>query len=302
MVATVQASLLRGFAGAVIASGLLSGCAPQPVSEAPPDSLSCEILIAPTPHVTSTHVVGKERLERIHSLSSIEVRDFYRTLTNITDRLLQWAIGPDSGWTIESQRELIGGYEGLSIPSVVVQLESNGTGRIDEIKWVVAALGYVYIQDSALMICDDDGLANDTDATNLIVVDAGRRAFLSESSAELLFGMMIGLNNGADGLGYSFFPKRKTFETLEFDSQTRPMTALMRKVSQQVASLSNNQVVLDVTSRPVEVVFPGNDWAMTKNGESYMALLDGVDHAMLQTYREQFLLAIDNFATGEQTN
>ncbi len=281
---------------ALIVAASISACAPETKLQSSTDYSSCQIIYSPIPHASSAHVVGQAQLDRIFALTNDDKRRFFRSLSGITESAIRATMDPAAKWELQPVQEVLGGYEGETTPSISLPMRSPLDLDISQLERVASAIGYVYVQDSVLVQCADDGVENASDAVTVVVKDAGRRTFLNADNVPFLFGMMIALNNGPGGLGYTYYPNTGRFETLEDEIETGAVAKMLQDISRQLRQLSHNDILLEISTEKLDVSFPHNSWSVARRGESYLSELpSAADRQVLAEHRRQFLLALDSF-------
>ncbi len=291
-----RAKKYLSLANVLLVGTTLTACATNPISPQAADRRYCEIIYAPIPHVTTAHIVGQEKLDKLFALSNDDQYRFFRSLSGITESLITATLDADGSWEQQPAEEIIGGYEGLSIPSLSIRFLSQQGGDITQLESAANALGYIYAQDSVWVQCPDDGIKNNTDSITVIAQDGPSRPFLDSDTAAILFGIMIALNNGSEGLGYSYYPRTGYFETSELSVEAQNIQNILGQASEFLMQISDGGISLDVSTEKVEVSFPHNSWSTARLGESYLSRLpEGVSRKVLAEHRERYLAAIDTF-------
>ena len=128
------------------------------------------------------------------------------------------------------------------------------------------------------------------------ITDIGRETFLDEQNVPLLFGMMIGALNSPDGVGYTFYQDSKIFSTFAESGTDVSEYSVIQEIVDWLNVLSNGDVELESSRRPVWVFFPHNDWSSKSDGEAYYEHMRQKSVSpVLRQRREQFLRDIDDF-------
>ncbi|SEL05739.1 hypothetical protein SAMN05216262_10576 [Colwellia chukchiensis] len=255
----------------------------------------CEIIYAPHPHKTAVKAIGAQRLNKTLSLSFADMVYFSEAFMPMTQSIVESVIAQDSAKIdLLSHEVMLGGYEGESIPSVVIKTRLHGKENAQTLLKVAAKIGYIYAQDSVLVICDDniDGAFQAT--TSIELTDQGKETFLNQDNAPLLFGMMMGAHNRVEGLGYSYYKESKVFSTfVDLTTQSQEMQVINDLVN-WLENLSHADISLKVTPKPIWIFFPHNTWSTDQQGQGYYQYLDGMQSSeQLLEKRQQFLDKID---------
>ncbi len=259
----------------------------------------CEIMYASHPHHKATVAIGSERLKKTTSLSYEETERFSKVFISLTDDIINSLIKPSSkDITIKGQELILGGYEGETVTSVVIKTTVyNDVGQKTLLK-LAAHIGYVYAQDSTLVICSDNAnITSDnwTRLTSIEIQDQGEELFFQEKNIPIFFGMMIGSNNSPENLGFTFYKDSKVFSTLASSEKGKVELALLEKLSDWINELSGGDVKLGISSKDTWVFFPHNDWQNNPLGKAYKNYMEIESIKGLDLKREQFLKGIDDF-------
>ena len=287
---------------------MLSGCGmnglKQPENAAEPGSVFseantviCEVMYAPHPHHKAAEVIGEDRLEQTLALDFDDMAAFSLEFMASTNDIAQ-DVAMSSGGMLEilDQSLVTGGYEGETIPSVVIRTSVHGDSGYADLIRMAARIGYVYVQDSTLVICPDEPVEDWEKLISVEVTDSGNETFFDSDSVRLFYGMMIGAFNGHEGLGYTFYEESGTFSTLAESSLESGGDSIIESIADRLYELSNGDVEFEVTRRSVWVFYPHNDWTTNPSGDSYVAFMDdGVVSDVTARRRVEFLSSVDVF-------
>ena len=258
----------------------------------------CEIIYSPIPHINAEQATGSQRLEDIFKLNFSAQQALFVSLINVTDSF--FAAAPYIKNTIsevESHRLVIGGYEGITTPSISMKVRLNPavSNKMAAMKTIAAAMGYFYIQDSVLIICPDDGQVNATDSYSFSLQDTGEKMFFTDANAQLFFGLMIGAFNSPEGLGYTYYKDSGTFSTLVPISSASKDTEVFKDISHLLESLSQGNVRIGISQHKVDIAFPHNDWAAQPQGGTFKEIVAGnFSENNLAVHRKTFLDVLDH--------
>jgi hypothetical protein len=196
---------------------------------------------------------------------------------------------------------VLGGYEGESAPSVMIQVAIKDRRGYGELIELAAAIGYVYAQDSTLVICSGDIGEQWQSAVSLEITDTGREALLTQESIPIVYGMMIGIAGSVDDLGYTYYEDRQLLSTLAESDRDLQEQEIWADIARWVNTVSNGDMELVVDERNVSIFFPHNDWDKRPRGGNYLEYLAGAAEAKnLKAWREAFLQKLDVFLLDQQ--
>ena len=267
------------------------------------EQASCEIMYAAHPHKNAGEAIGEDRLQRTRELSFEQMSDFSEVFIPLTSQIAKVFLAGDDGDTIEltSHEVVLGGYEGESIPSVMIEVAIKDRRGYQELIELAAAIGYVYAQDSTLVICTGNIGEEWQSVVSLEVTDTGREALLTEESIPIVYGMMIGIAGSVEDLGYTYYEDRKLLSTLAEPDRDVQEQEIWADIALWVNTVSNGDVELAIEERNVSIFFPHNDWDDRPRGGNYLEYLSGVAEAKnLEAWREEFLQKLDGFLLDQQ--
>ena len=261
------------------------------------DAAVCEVMYAAYPHEKAVAAIGEQRLKQTQSFDFNEMRVFSKAFMPTTQAIAE-DVARSSGESLRilGQKIVLGGYEGASLPSVVIRTAVRGKVGYTALVKMAAHIGYIYAQDSTLVICADEPVENWQNVTSLEVTDNGEEEFLNEDNVPLFFGMMIGAFNGPERLGYTFYKESKTFSTLAASDRSPGEYAVVKQLSDWLTELSNGDVELAISTRSLWIFFPHNDWQENPEGQAYFNYMErGLENRLLAQRRQQYLDDIDKF-------
>ncbi|PCI31913.1 MAG: hypothetical protein COB54_08540 [Alphaproteobacteria bacterium] len=262
----------------------------------------CEIIYSPIPHISAGQATGSERLEDVFKLGFAAQQALFLSLIKVTDSF--FAAAPYITETIsqvESHELVIGGYEGITTPSISMKVRLNPAvgNKMAAMETIAAAMGYFYIQDSVLIICPDDGQVNVTDSYSFSLEDTGEKPFFTDDNAPLFFGLMIGAFNGPDGLGYTYYKDSSTFSTLVAIASVSEDAAVFKGITRMLETLSHGDVRIGISQHKVDIAFPHNDWAAQPQGGAFKEVVaDSFSENNLAVHRKKFLDVLDQHIKG----
>jgi hypothetical protein len=259
-------------------------------------SSSCELMYAAHPHKNADEAIGQQRLDKTLALDFAGMEALSELFIPLTNEFsLQFLESVEKqSISLGPQAIVLGGYEGETIPSVVIPVTVNGEEGYQQLIQLAALIGHVYAQDSTLVICDGSVDGEWQQLESLEILDQGKEKFLVESNIPMLFGMMIGAAGSADSIGFTYYSDTQLFSTLsgaDLDKEE-----LLQQVGEWIHVMSNGDVSLAIDSKPVAVFFPHNDWETFPKGGHYIPYLQGENQQdMLIEWRNDYLKMMDEF-------
>lgn len=260
-------------------------------------AVQCEVMYAAHPHKKAVAAVGVDRISQTLSFDFEEMTAFSQAFIPNTQAIAE-DIARSSGKSLRllAQQLVLGGYEGETIPSVVIRVAVREAAGYAALVRMAAHIGYVYAQDSTLVICADEPVESWRKVNSVEIVDKGAEKFFKEENVPLFFGLMIGAFNGPERLGYTFYRDSKTFSTLAESERSPGEGSIIEGLSDWLAELSNGDVELAVSTRPLWIFFPHNDWRAEPEGGSYLRYMNrGEVSPLLKQRRRQYLQDVDKF-------
>lgn len=261
--------------------------------------MACEIMYAAHPHYKAVLAIGEERLKQTTSLSYQETAEFSQAFIPLTDDIIHSLIAPSNNdIKVSGQALVLGGYEGETVTSVAIKTTVFSETGHEKLLKLAAHIGYVYAQDSTLVICEGnvyDVDKNWTQLRSIEIKDQGKTLFFAEKNVPIFFGMMIGAFNSPENVGFTFYKDAKVFSTLAGSANASKELAVVEKLASWLNDLSNGAVELNIATKDTWVFFPHNDWEQAPLGESYKNYMAQESIAGLEQKRQAFLQAIDQF-------
>lgn len=257
----------------------------------------CEIMYAAHPHEKAVAAVGAHRLEQTQVFNFDEMTAFSQAFMPSTQAIAE-DVAESSGESLRilEQELVLGGYEGETIPSVVIRASVHGDMGYAALVRMAAQIGYVYAQDSTLVLCPDEPVESWRRVTSVEIVDKGTEEFFKEENVPLFFGMMIGAFNGPERLGYTFYKDSKTFSTLAESERSSTEGSVLEQLSDWLTELSNGDIELAISTRQLWIFFPHNDWRDEPQGGAYIRYMESSEvDPLLEQRRQQYLNDVDRF-------
>ena len=183
-----------------------------------------------------------------------------------------------------------GGYQGVSGISINARLDMTAEATGKDVISLASMIGYIYFQDSVLLLCHvsvDKGIKP---AVMHTVLDAGSEDYLNPVSARLLFGMMMGYLNRVEAVGYTYEQANGIFRVLEFDRVDQPNKKALSSIAGHLDDLSGGKVKLDIRSADVFAFSTGNKWKKFPRGGDYVRRFAGdVDKQLIKSEQMVFI-------------
>ena len=262
-------------------------------------SVECELMYAAHPHKKAIVAIGENRLKETLSFNFDEMTEFSREFMPMTLEIA--SLSGDDSVRINEQELVLGGYEGVTIPSVVIRVSVLRKEGYAALLRIASHIGYVYAQDSTLVICATKLVDGWDKVSSLEVVDQGKVNFFTERNVPLFFGLMIGAFNGPERLGYTFYKDSKIFSTFSESGRSLRGNSVIESLSVWLNELSNGDVDLSISSGPVSIFFPHNDWETNPEGESFQHYMEqGRLNPVLVKNRERYIQRLDQFLNRRQ--
>ncbi|MEH6581048.1 MAG: hypothetical protein V7754_03860 [Halioglobus sp.] len=266
------------------------------------ENSSCELMYAAHPHKHADEAIGQQRLDKTLALDFSGMEAFSEVFIPLTDEFSRQFLESIDKQSISlgQQTIVLGGYEGETIPSVVIPVTVSGEQGYKQLIQLAALIGHVYAQDSTLVICDGSVGGEWQQLESLEVLDRGPEKFLVESNIPMLFGMMIGAAGTAENIGFTYYSDTQMFSTLSYTGGDLNKEEVLEQVGEWIHAMSNGDVSLAVGSKSVAVFFPHNDWENYPMGSHYFPYLQGEEQQkMLIEWRKDYLRVMDEFLTEE---
>ena len=264
---------------------------------AAPDNLSnpdCELFYVVFPNRDAAGQVESKVFDAVSGLSWEQRKALSRTESKRLESIL--AISPGLVNRIKVGDILItqGGYQGVSGISINARLDMGTEATGKDVISLASMIGYIYFQDSVLLLCHvsvDKGIKP---AVMHTVLDAGARDYLNPVSARLLFGMMMGYLNRVEAVGYTYEQANGIFRVLEFDRVDQPNKKALSSIAGHLGDISDGKVKLDIRSADVFAFSTGNKWKEFPQGGDYARRFAGdVDKALIKSEQMVFIKKLE---------
>ena len=257
------------------------------------DNLSspdCELFYVVFPNRDAAGQVERKVFDAISGLSWEQRKALSRSESKRLESIL--AISPGLAGRIKVGDILItqGGYQGVSGISINARLIMTADATGKDVVSLASMIGYIYFQDSVLLLCHvsvDKGIKP---AVMHTVLDAGSEDYLNPVSARLLFGMMMGYLNRVEAVGYTYEQANGIFRVLEFDRVDQPNKKALSSIAGHLDDLSGGKVKLDIRSADVFAFSTGNKWKKFPRGGDYVRRFAGdVDKQLIKSEQMVFI-------------
>ena len=261
------------------------------------DNLSnpdCEIFYAVFPNRDTAGLIKKKLFETVSKLSWEQRKALSLSQSQRLESIL--AISPSLVNKIKLGDILVtqGGYQGVSGISINARLNMAADSTGEDIISLASMIGYIYFQDSVLLLCHvsvDKGIRP---AVIHTVFDVGSKDYLNPESARLLFGMMMGYLNRVESVGYTYEPANDIFRVLEFDRVDQPRKKAISSIAGHLGDLSDGKVRLDIRSADVFAFSTGNKWKVFPQGGDYISrFADDVDKQLINSEQMVFIKKLE---------
>ena len=261
------------------------------------DNLSnpdCEIFYTVFPNRDTAGLIEKKVFEAVSELSWEQRKALSQSQSQRLESIL--AISPSLVNKIKLGDILItqGGYQGVSGISINARLNMAADSTGEDIISLGSMIGYIYFQDSVLLLCHvsvDKGIKP---AVMHTVFDVGSKDYLNPVSARLLFGMMMGHLNRVESVGYTYEQANDIFRVLEFDRVDQPRKKALSSIAGHLGDLSDGKVKLDIRSADVFAFSTGNKWKKFPQGGDYVSRFAGdVDKQLIKSEQMVFIKKLE---------
>ena len=252
-------------------------------------SPDCELFYEVYPNKDAAGVLGEKVFEGVSRLNREQRKVLSRNQSQRLEAIL--AISPGLVNKIKIRDILItqGGYQGVSGTSINAHLDITGNSTSEDIISLASMIGYIYFQDSVLLLCHvpvDQGMAP---AVMHTVFDVGSKDYLNPISARLLFGMMMGYLNQVESVGYTYEQPNDIFRVLEFDRVGKPKKKALSSIAEHLGDLSDGKVKLDIRSTDIFAFSTRNKWKEYPQGGNYISrFADDVDKELIKSEQMVF--------------
>ena len=253
-------------------------------------SPDCELFYAVFPNRDAAGLVERKVFDAVSELNWEQRKTLSRAQSKRLESIL--AISPDLVDKIKFGDVLItqGGYQGISGISVNARLVMTADADGKDVISLASMIGYIYIQDSVLILCHVPVAQGMRPAVLHTVSDAGSKDYLDATTARLLFGMMMGYLNQVESVGYTYEQANDIFRVLEFDREDKPRKRALSSIAGHLGDLSDGRVKLDMRSADVYAFSTGNKWKESPLGGDYASRFPGdVDKDLLKAEQTVFI-------------
>ncbi len=255
----------------------------------------CELMYEIVPHKNATNLIGEDLYRKISSFD----KDRWDELSRQQSRQLKtiMAISPGVSHAIRLDEVHItqGGYEGVTSTSINIHASVQQTPSGNEFIALASMIGYIYFQDSVLVICKTAINKDTRAALEHTVLDTGSRDYMNPMSARLVFGMMMGFLNKVQGVGYTYDENTDLFRVLEFDLNSQHKKNALLFIANNLSVLSDGKVRLEIETANVYAYFSQNPWREYPGGGEYMRRFEkDVNPDSLDLLRRAYLQQLDS--------
>ena len=257
-------------------------------------SPDCEFFYAVFPNRDAAGMVEGKVFDAVSGLSWEQRKALSRTESKRLESIL--AISPGLVNRIKVGDILVtqGGYQGVTGISINARLIMSAGATGEDIISLASMIGYIYFQDSVLLLCHvavDKGVKP---AVMHIVLDVGSKDYLNPVSARLLFGMMMGYLNRVESVGYTYEQANNVFRVLEFDRTDQSRKKALSSIAGHLGDLSDGKVKLEIQSADVFAFSMGNKWKEFPQGENYIRRFAGdVDKQQIKSEQMEFIKKLE---------
>ena len=259
--------------------------------------ISCELMHSAHPHPTAIAPMGESRLSQAHTLNLAQTAEYSLAFIPLTREIAEAVSTTSSGGLeIVGQDLVLGGYAGQSTITVVLRVQIHDPSGTAALLRLASHIGYVYAQESTLVICEGHVIEGWSKVTSLEVSDEGREKFLTEKNATIFYGMMVSAFNGPEKVGYTYYYDSQVFSTVAEFKYGKKGNAIVEGLANWINIFSNGDVELSLKRRPVQVFYPHNSWEANPQGATYRQYMrEGKLNPQLAERRVQFLQIFDDF-------
>ncbi len=265
-------------------------------------SPDCELFYAVFPNRDAAGQVEGKVFDAVSGLNWEQLKALSRTESKRLESIL--AVSPGLVNRIKFGDILVtqGGYQGVSGISINARLNLVADAAGKDVISLASMIGYIYFQDSVLLLCHvpvDEGIKP---AVLHTVLDAGGKDYLNPVSARLLFGMMMGYLNRVESVGYTYEQANDIFRVLEFDRADQPKKKALSSIAGHLDDLSDGKVKLDIRSADVFAFSTGNKWKEFPQGGNYVRrFADDVDKELIKAEQMVFIKKLGREYIPHQT-
>ena len=253
-------------------------------------SPDCEFFYAVFPNRDAAGMVEGKVFDAVSGLSWEQRKALSRTESKRLESIL--AISPGLVNRIKVGDILVtqGGYQGVTGISINARLSMSADATGKDVVSLASMIGYIYFQDSVLLLCSVSVANGIKPAVMHTVLDVGSKDYLNPVSARLLFGMMMGYLNRVESVGYTYEQANDIFRVLEFDRLDKPKKKALLSIAGYLGDLSDGKVKLDIRSADVFAFSMGNKWKEFPQGGNYVRRFPGdVDKDLIEAEQMVFV-------------
>ena len=253
-------------------------------------SPDCELFYAVFPNRDAAGRVESKVFDAVSGLNWEQRKALSRTESKRLESIL--AISPALISKIKFGDILVtqGGYQGVTGISINARLGMSADASGKDVVSLASMIGYIYFQDSVLLLCHVSVANGIKPAVIHTVLDAGSKDYLNPVSARLLFGMMMGYLNRVESVGYTYEQANDIFRVLEFDRVDKPKKKALSSIAGHLGDLSGGKVKLDIRSAEVFAFSTGNKWKKSPQGGDYVRRFPGdVDKDLIEAEQMEFI-------------
>ena len=257
-------------------------------------SPDCELFYVVFPNRDAAGQVESKVFDAVSGLSWEQRKALSRTESKRLESIL--AISPGLVNRIKVGDILItqGGYQGVSGISINARLDMSAGATGKDVISLASMIGYIYFQDSVLLLCHVSVDKGVKPAVMHTVLDAGTEDYLNPVSARLLFGMMMGHLNRVETVGYTYEQANDIFRVLEFDRVDQPNKKALSSIAGHLDDISDGKVKLDIRSADVFAFSTGNKWKEFPRGGDYIRRFAGdVDKQLIKSEQMVFIKKLE---------
>ncbi len=246
----------------------------------------CEIVYEVIPHKNSARIIGEQLYGDISTLSWLDWKQLSQDESSRLENVLNQFPALLTNIRLGDTQIVQGGYEGLTNVSISLPISISESSRGEEIASLVSILGYIYYQDSVLVLCSSSQLNSAIPALIHELRDTGRKDYINSNSARLIYDMMIAYTNQSESIGYTYNEHKDSFWVLDFDLKEKRLKKILQKIATNLSDISKTGTNLIVQSSEVQARFMSNDWQANPNGQLYLEHI-GSDYSRKVLLKEQ---------------
>ena len=253
-------------------------------------SPDCEFFYAVFPNRDAAGMVEGKVFDAVSGLSWEQRKALSRTESKRLESILALSPGLVNRIKVGDILVTQGGYQGVSGISINARLGMSAHTTGKDVISLASMIGYIYFQDSVLLLCHVSVANGIKPAVMHTVLDAGSKDYLNPVSARLLFGMMMGYLNRVESVGYTYEQANDIFRVLEFDRVDKPRKKALSSIAGHLGDLSGGKVKLDIRSAEVFAFSTGNKWKEFPQGGDYISRFPGdVDKDLIKAEQMVFI-------------